>query len=176
MRHQRVGLTCPFPRPTEQKGGRAVSQPDHSREPSVAHFLALCATAQSNLAALGSALTVYPDEVPDHPVYPYVVFWATPAAPMAAAARLKGYAGEVTVTTQATVAGLTRLDVLGGLDRLTTALHRRRLVLAGRVTGDIEQEGTPTDPVPDPVLSPDGHQVWAARQLYTVHSSPRNTT
>lgn len=153
-------------------------------EPAISHAAGLAELARVNLAAMGSALTVYLDRVPADdepntaaaagrgPAYPYVVFWSTPSAPFAPAERLVGWGGEVVTTTQATVAGITEADVLGGADRLTRALHRRKPSLAGRVPGDIEQDGIPGRPAPDPVPTPDGRQVYTTVLLFTMHSSP----
>lgn len=156
-------------------------------EPSVTHAAGLADLARANLAALGSGLTVYLDQVPGDdapnpdapggrgPSFPYALFWSTPSGPWAPAERLKGWGGEVTTTTQATVAGLTEADVLGGADRLTLALHRRKPMLAGRVPGDIEQDGAPGRPQPDPVRTPDGQLVFTTVLFFTLHSSPNRS-
>lgn len=153
-------------------------------EPSVTHAAGIAALAAANLAAMGSALTVYLDRVPADneansaaaggrgPAYPYAVVWSVPGGPLAAAERLKGWGGEIATTTQVTVAGLTEADVLGGADRLTRALHRRKPQLAGRVPGDIEQDGAPGRPQLDPVLTPGGRQVFTTVLFFLLHSSP----
>jgi hypothetical protein len=156
-------------------------------EPSLTHAGGLAALAAVNLAALGAEVAVYLDKVPADdepnpdavggygPAYPYVLFWSTPAGPYAPAERLKGWGGEVTSTTLATVAGLSEADVLGVDDRLTFALHRRKPQLAGRVPGDIEQDGAPGRPQPDPVRTPDGQLVFTTALFFTLHSSPKRT-
>lgn len=152
-------------------------------EPSVTHAAAIAALATSRLAALGSALTVYVDEVPadddpDHQVqWPYVVFWTMPGSPVPEAERLAGWGGDVTSTVQATVAGLTRADVIGGVDRLIKALHRRKPVLPGRMPGDIEHAGgSGPVPDPDPVPALGGRPAWTAAVFFALQSSPSNTS
>jgi hypothetical protein len=154
-------------------------------EPSLTHAAAIAALAVSRLAILGSALTVYVDEVPVDdepndasgvgPEWPYAVFWSTPGSPVPAAERLAGWGGDITTTTQVTVAGLTRADVIGGVDRLILALHRRKPVLPGRIPGDIEHSGG-SGPVqdPDPVPSNGGRPAWTAAVLFDLQSSPIN--
>lgn len=156
-------------------------------EPSLAHAAGLAELARVNLAAMGSALTVYLDTVPADdeanpdapegrgPSYPYAVFWSTPSSPYAPAARLKGWGGEVATTTQVTVAGLSEADVLGGCDRLTLALYRRKPQLAGRVPGDIDQDGAPGRPTPDPERTPAGRLVFTSVLFFLLHSSPKST-
>lgn len=151
-------------------------------EPSVSHAAGLAALAAANLAELGAATTVYLDQVPadsddpdEGPQFPYVVFWSTPGAPLLAAERLNGWGGEITTTTQATVCGLTETDVLGVCDRLTLALYRRKPTLAGRVTGDIDQDGAPGRPSPDPVRTRDGRTVFTSVLFFTLHSSPNRS-
>ncbi len=151
-------------------------------EPSIGHAAGIAALAAEALADTGAALTVYLDTVPADdedngaggtgPVFPYVVFWTAPGAPLAAGERLKGWGGEVTTTVQATVAGLTVADVVGGCDRLTAVLHRRKPRLVGRVPGDIEQDGAPGRPQPDPVPTPGGARVYTAVLFFLLHSSP----
>lgn len=153
------------------------------REPSLSHAAGLAALAATNLTTMGAALTVYLDQVPADttpnpaapggygPSYPYAVFWSTAGAPWQPAERLNGWGGEITTTTQVTVAGLSEADVLGGCDRLTLALHRRKPQLAGRVPGDIEQDGTPGRPTTDPVRTPDGRTVFTCPLFFTLHSS-----
>jgi hypothetical protein len=155
-------------------------------EPSSSHAGGIAQLAEAALAAMGSALTVYLDRVPADnepndqgstgPKFPYVLFWSTPGAPLAAADRLRGWGGEITTTTQATIAGLTEAEVLGGCDRLTLALHRRKPILAGRVPGDIDQDGTPGRPNPDPVRTPDGRLVFTTVLFFTLHSSPNRSS
>lgn len=148
-------------------------------EPSISHAAGLAQLAQARLAELGAALTVYLDQVPSDdaggPSYPYVVFWSSPGGPLAAAERLAGWGGDITTTTQATVCGLREADVLGACDRLTLALHRRKPQLAGRVPGDIEQDGAPGRPQPDPVRTPAGGQVFTTVLFFFLHSSPRSS-
>lgn len=156
-------------------------------EPSLAHAAGLAELARANLAALGATVAVYLDQVPADdadnpdadtgrgPAYPYVVFWSTPAGPWFPAERLSGWGGEVTSTTQATVAGLSEADVLGVCDRLSRALHRRKPQLAGRVPGDIEQDGSPGRPAADPARSPAGGLVFTTALFFTLHSSPDGT-
>lgn len=155
-------------------------------EPSVSHTAGLAALAVAQLAVQGSGLTVYVDQVPADtadfhgdghlgPRFPYVVFWSVPGGPQAAAERLAGWGREITTTTPATVAGLTETDVIGAVDRLTYALHRRKPILAGRVPGDIEQSGTTGRPQQDPVPTPDGRTVFTTALLFTLHSSPQST-
>ncbi len=154
-------------------------------EPSVAHAAAIAALAVSRLAALGSALTVYVDAVPGDdepdgaggygPRWPYAVFWSSAGSPVAEAERLAGWGGDVTSTVQATVAGLTRADVVGGVDRLVRALHRRKPVLPGRIPGDITHAGG-SGPVedPDPVPGNGGRPAWTAAVFFDLPSSPVN--
>ncbi|WP_431935796.1 hypothetical protein [Micromonospora sp. RP3T] len=141
-------------------------------EPSRLHADALLALAETGLAALGSALTCYLDAVPDDPAWPYVVFWSTPATPAAAAVRLRGWAQEVETVTQATVAGLSVLDVLGAADRLALAVHRRRPVIVGRQCGDVEVELATARPVLDPNPTPEGRPVWTAVLFFRFMSNP----
>jgi hypothetical protein len=160
----------------------------HPLEPSATHAGGLAQLAAAGLAELGAEVAVYLDRVPGDtednpdadggrgPAYPYVVFWSSPAGPYAPADRLKGWGGEVTSTTQATVAGLSEADVLGVCDRLSLALHRRKPQLAGRVPGDIQQDGVPGRPTPDPTRTPDGHQVFTTALFFTLHSSPNRST
>jgi hypothetical protein len=155
-------------------------------EPSLTHAAGLAALAAANLAVMGASLAVYLDQVPGDdqpnadadlgygPAYPYAVFWSTPGAPWSPAERLKGWGGEITTTTQATVCGLSEADVLGSCDRLTLALHRRKPMLAGRVPGDIEQDGVPGRPAPDPVRTRDGRLVFTSVLFFTLHSSPQS--
>jgi hypothetical protein len=141
-------------------------------EPSRLHLEALAALAVTRLAALGSALTVYTDQVPQDPAYPYVVFWSAPAAPYAAGERLAGWGQDVETVTQATVAGLTRTDVIGGVDRLARALHRYTPTIAGRMAGDIDLDGVPAAPARDPVPAPGGQEVWTTPAFFRLASSP----
>ena len=152
-------------------------------EGSGTHAGGLAALAAAQFAAQGSDVTVYRDRVPDDtdlqddgtrgPRYPYVVFWSAPGGPQADAERLAGWGGEISTTTQATVCGLSEDDVIGACDRLTYALHRRKPILAGRVPGDIEQDGVPGRPTVDPVPSPDGRPVFMTFLFFTLHSSPK---
>lgn len=153
-------------------------------EPSASHAAGLAQLAALGFAQLGAEVAVYLDRVPGDaepnddavggrgPSYPYALFWSTPSAPWSPAERLAGWGGEVTTTTQVTVAGLSEADVLGVADRLTRALHRRKPKLAGRVPGDIEQDGAPGRPQPDPVRTPDGRLVFTTVLFFLLHSSP----
>lgn len=155
-------------------------------EPAIAHTDAVAALATARLAAMGSALTVYvDDQVPGDdedngaggfgPRWPYVVFWYPTSAPLAGAERLAGWGGDVTTTIQATVAGLTRADVVGGVDRLILALHRQHPQLAGRTPGDIEHSGgAPPGRDPDPVPANGGRPAWTAAVFFALTSSPVN--
>lgn len=135
------------------------------------HAAGIAGLAETRLTALGSALTVYRGEVPADPSFPYVVFWGAPARPLVEAERLKGWGGDVITTTQATVAGLTRDDVLGGIDRLTLALHRRKPSLPDRRAGDFDFDAA-GDPVQDPTPTATGVQPWAAPVFFVLASSP----
>jgi hypothetical protein len=143
-------------------------------EPSLLHTTAITALAVSQLDAMGSTLAVYLDEVPRVPSYPYVVFWSSPAAPYAPAERMSGWGQDVETVTQATIAALARADVLGAVDRLAWALHRRKPAIAGRVPGDIEMDGAPSAIAPDrdPVPAPGGMEVWTAPTFWRLASSP----
>lgn len=142
-------------------------------EPSRLHAAALVTLAESGLAAIGSALTCYLDDVPDDPALPYAVFWSAPATPVAAAARMRGWAQEVETVTQATVAALSVLDVLGAVDRLALVLHRRRPIIPGRRCGDVEMEDVRgLRPDRDPVPTPEGRPVWTAPVVFRFQSSP----
>ena len=141
-------------------------------EPSRLHAEALVALAAARLTVLGAALTVYADQVPRDPSYPYAVFWSTPAMPYAPAERMAGWGQDVETVTQATVAGLARADVIGGVDRLALALHRRKPTIAGRTVGDCELDGAPAAPVRDPVPAPDGAEVWTTPVFFRLASSP----
>lgn len=136
------------------------------------HAAAIAALAQTQLTAQGSALTIYSDQVPAAPTYPYVVFWSAPAVPAAGAERMAGWGGDVETVTQATVAGLTVADVLGAVDRLILALHRRTPTIAGRTVGDFEIDGAIARPERDPVVSPSGQEVWATVLFARLMSSP----
>lgn len=140
-------------------------------EPAVLHASAIADTAEANLAALGAALTVYRDAVPADPSWPYVVFWSATAQPLFAAERLAGWGGDVETVTQATVAGLTRLDVIGGIDRLTLALHRRKPSIPDRRVGDFEFDAA-GQPVRDPTPTPGGLEPWSAPVFFRLTSSP----
>lgn len=153
--------------------------------PSLAHAAGLAELARVNLAAMGAEIAVYLDKVPADdeanpdadlgvgPAYPYAVFWSVPAAPWTPAERLRGWGGEVTTSTQVTVAGLSEADVLGACDRITRALYRRKPQLAGRVPGDIDQDGAPGRPTPDPARTPAGRLVFTSVLFFLLHSSPR---
>lgn len=141
-------------------------------EPSPAHAEAIRDLAQARLTAMGAALTVYLDQVPRAPTYPYVVFWSTPAGPLAAGERMAGWGQDVETVTQATVAGLSPADVLGGIDRLALALHRRKPQITGRTVGDFELDGVPAAPGRDPVPTPDGQEVWTTPVFFRLASSP----
>ncbi|WP_285475229.1 hypothetical protein [Actinoplanes sp. NBRC 101535] len=142
-------------------------------EPSVAHAQALAQLAATRLAVLGSALTVYLDEVPDQAEYPYAVVWTAGGSPLGGdAERLSGWGGEVVTTVTVTVAGLARADVIGGVDRLILALHRWRPVLPGRRPGDVAHDGGGGPPVLDPVPADGGRPVWTSAVLFSLHSSP----
>lgn len=145
-------------------------------EPSVVHAAAITALAGTRLAALGAALTVYLDEVPADPLLPYAVFWTAAGTPAVEAGRLSGWGGEVSTTTQATVCGYARADVIGGVDRLVRALHRRKPVLPGRVPGDIDASGGGGPPIQDPVPAAGGRPVWTSAVFFALTSSPRNST
>lgn len=140
-------------------------------EPSVGHATAIADLAEERLAALGSTLTVYRDEVPADPAFPYVVFWSAVATPLFAAERLAGWGGDVETVTQATVAGLDRRDVTGGIGRLTLALHRRRPSIPDRTVGDFEFDTAGT-PQRDSTPAPGGLEVWAAPVFFRLASSP----
>ncbi len=144
-------------------------------EPSRLHAEALVALAAARLATLGAALTVYIDQVPRDPAYPYAVFWTGPASPYAPAERMAGWGQDVETVTQATVAGLTRVDVIGAVDRLALALHRRRPTIAGRQVGDCELDGVPAAPARDPVPAPSGAEVWTTPVFFRLASSPIST-
>lgn len=141
-------------------------------EPSRLHAEAIKALAEAQLAAMGAALTCYRDQVPREPAYPYVVFWSAPASPFAPAERLAGWAQEVETVTQATIAGLTPDDVLGAVDRLALALHRRRPTIPGRRVGDFELDGTAARPGRDPIPTPEGQEVWTTALFFRLLSSP----
>jgi len=141
-------------------------------EPSRLHAAALVTLATAQLVELGAALTVYLDQVPREPTYPYAVFWSSPAGPYASGERMAGWGQDVETVTQATVAGLTRLDVIGGVDRLARALHRRRPAIAGRTVGDVDLDGVPAAPARDPVPTPDGQEVWTTPVIFRFASSP----
>lgn len=141
-------------------------------EPSVAHATAIKTLAQAQLAALGSALTVYLDQVPEAPSYPYAVLWSGAAGAVVEAERLAGWGQDVATTMQATVAGLAVADAIGGMDRLWRALHRRAPSISGRVCGDVELEQVAQRPVRDPVLGPDGVEVWTMPVLVRLQSAP----
>lgn len=143
-----------------------------SREASVLHAAAIASLAVAQVAAMGAAVAVYRDGAPDSPAYPYLVVWGAPAGPVAAAERLYGYGGEAFTTTQITAAGLTVDDVLGAVDIARQALHRRKPTIAGRVCGDLEMDGAPSRPAPDPVRSPAGLQVWSTPMFFLLMSSP----
>jgi hypothetical protein len=157
-------------------------------EPSRTHAGGLAQLAAAGLAAMGAEVAVYLDKAPADteanpnavggrgPSYPYALFWSTPGAPWSPAERLNGWGGEITTTTQVTVAGLTEDDVLGVCDRLSRALHRRKPQLAGRVPGDIEQDGAPGRPQPDPTRTPDGRLVFTTVLFFLLHSSPDGST
>lgn len=141
-------------------------------EPSRLHAEALVALAQARLATLGAALTVYLDQVPRDPEFPYAVFWSAPASPYIPAERMAGWGQDVETVTQATVAGLTPADVLGAVDRLALALHRRRPTITGRTAGDIDLDGVPARPGRDPVPAPGGQEVWTTPTFWRLVSSP----
>jgi hypothetical protein len=141
-------------------------------EPSRLHAEAIVQLAEDRLGELGAALTVYLDQVPRAPVYPYAVFWSSPSSPYAPAARMAGWGQEVETVIQATVAGLTPADVLGGVDRLARALHRHKPTIAGRTAGDIELDGVPAPPGRDPVPAPGGQEVWTTPAFFRLVSSP----
>lgn len=153
-------------------------------EPSLTHVAGIAALATARLAAQGSVLTVYVNKVPADdepnpdadggygPAFPYAVFWGAPGVPQAEAERLNLWGGEVTTSTQATIAGLSETDVLGGADRLIAALHRRKPVLAGRTAGDIEFDGAPGRPQRDPVRTRDGRVVFTTALFFVLSSSP----
>jgi hypothetical protein len=140
-------------------------------EPSVLHAKAIVAAATTYLDDM-AALTVYHDEVPGDPTYPYVVFWSAPAIPVAEAERLARWGQDVITTTQATVAGFTPDDVLGAVDRLTWALHRRKPTIAGRTVGDFDLDGIVARPGRDPVSAPGGQEVWTTFMFFRLMSSP----
>lgn len=141
-------------------------------EPARLHAQAIKTLAEEQLAELGAALTVYDDQVPADPAYPYAVLWSGPATAHTEAERMAGWGQDVATVMQATVAGLTVLDVLGGADRLMRALHRRTPTIAGRIAGDIEVEVPATRPTRDPVVNPDGQEVWALPVLIRLLSNP----
>lgn len=141
-------------------------------EPSRLHIEAIHALAVAQFAAMGAAITCYLDEVPEEPAWPYVVFWSAPAAPVAAAERMRGWGQEVETVTQATVAGLTPADVLGATDRLTRALHRRKPAITGRQCGDCEQDGVAGRPDRDPLPTPEGRPVWTTVAFFRLMSNP----
>lgn len=146
-------------------------------EPARLHAEALVALAATQLAALGSVLTCYADQVPADPVYPYAVFWSAPASPYAAAERLAGWGQDVETVTQVTVAGLSVADVLGAVDRLCLAVHRRTPTIPGRLAGDVELDGVPGRPDRDPTPAPEGQEVWTTVVFFRLASSPiTNTT
>lgn len=153
-----------------------MSAEANNREPSNAHAAAIADLAELELAAQGSDLTIYRGAVPVVPRFPYAVFWGAPATPHAADSRMTGWGGSVSTTTQATVAGLTEADVLGAVDRLTAALHRRRPVIVGRRVGDFELDGAVARPQRDPVPAPSGQEVWATVLFFLLNSSPRRST
>jgi hypothetical protein len=141
-------------------------------EPSRLHAEAIKALAQAQLAAMGSALTCYLDQVPRLPAYPYVVFWSAPATPVAAAERMRGWGQDVETVTQATVAGLTIADVIGAVDRLALALHRRKPSIPGRQAGDFEVDGVAARPGRDPIPTPEGAEVYTTVLFFRLMSSP----
>lgn len=141
-------------------------------EPSRLHAEAIVALAEAWLVAVGAALTCYLDQVPAEPAYPYVVFWSAPAAPVAAAERMAGWGQDVQTVTQATVAGLTVADVVGAVDRLALALHRRKPTIPGRQVGDLELDGVAARPGRDPVPTPEGQEVWTSVLFFRLMSSP----
>ncbi|MFI7608813.1 hypothetical protein ACIBTV_27385 [Micromonospora sp. NPDC049366] len=141
-------------------------------EPSVAHAAAIVALARAGLDAMGSAVTCYLDDVPEPPAFPYVVFWSAPGTPVSEAERMAGWGQEVETVTQATVAGLTPTDVLGAVDRLALALHRRKPTIAGRQVGDFQLDGAAARPDRDPVPTPEGQVVWTTVLFFRLMSSP----
>jgi hypothetical protein len=145
-------------------------------EPSRLHAEALVALAQARLAAMGSAVTVYLDQVPQAPEYPYAVFWSVPASPVATGERLAGWGQDVETVIQATVAGLTATDVIGAADRLALALHRRRPAVPGRSAGDCEIDGVAARPGRDPTPAPGGQEVWVTVLFVRLMSSPSSNS
>lgn len=138
----------------------------------MAHAEAIKTLAEIGLTAMGAALVCYLDEVPDDPAYPYVAFWSTPGAPVAEAARMVGWGQEVETVTQGTVAGLSAADVIGAVDRLTLALHRRKPSIPGRQVGDFEFDGAAARPSRDPVNAPGGQAVWTTVVFFRLMSNP----
>ncbi|MEV1315368.1 hypothetical protein AB0J14_04705 [Micromonospora arborensis] len=145
-------------------------------EPSRLHAEAIQALAEAQLTAMGSALTCYLDQVPREPTFPYVVFWSTPGTPVFAAERMRGWGQDIETVTQATIAGLTPADVLGGVDRLTLALHRRKPTIPGRQVGDFEVDGVAARPGRDPIPTPGGQEVFTTVLFFRLMSSPASTT
>lgn len=143
-------------------------------DPSLTHSAAIAALATARLATLGAGLHVYLDVVPVDPVFPYAVFWTGAASPLAEAERLAGWGGELRTTTQATIAGLSRADVLGGYDRLVRSLHRQFPTITGRVCGDLDAGGDPGPVVVDPTPALGGHQVFTMPAFFVLISCPTN--
>lgn len=146
-------------------------------EPEILHRNAIADLLEQQLTAQGTTgITVYRDQVPAQPSFPYLVVWGAGGVPLDAAERLVGYGGEITTRNQITAAGLTVDDVLGAAGRCRVALHRQRPVIAGRHCGDLTALGTGGRPSPDPQPAAGGGQTVYSLPIFAeLHSSRSNT-
>jgi hypothetical protein len=141
-------------------------------EPELGHRDGIAVLLRQQLAAQGSTgITVYVDQVPAKPAYPYLVVWGAAGDPLEAAERLAGWAGEISTNHQITAAGLTVDDVIGAAGRCRLALHRRRPTVAGRRCGDLTVATNGSRPVPDPGPAPGGQTVYSLPLFAALHSS-----
>lgn len=145
--------------------------------PEILHRDAIATLLEQRLTAQGSTgVTVYRDQVPADPSWPYLVVWGAAGVPVEAAERLAGYAGEISTTNQITAAGLTVDDVLGAAGRCRAALHRQRPAITGRRCGDLSAVPTSGRPVPDPQTAGGGQTVYSLPIFVELQSSLRSTT
>lgn len=126
--------------------------------------------SQTLYPAGGTTLQIYKGDVPDEPVYPYVVIWGDTGTEDSEA--LSDDPTTLTLKVYATCAGLTFDSAAIAVQMVRSALNRAQPVVAGRVTYRMVQ--TPQQPIQaDKSISIPGigHPFYAVDQ-FTLISDP----
>lgn len=121
-------------------------------------------------ALLPADLTVYMGNVPETPTYPYVVLWGDQGR--ADTEALSDDPTDLTLRIHATVAGMSFDSVAIVIDRVRSALNRKKPAVAGRYVGPLVQSpvmGIQTDFTVN--IPGEGHPLYAVDQ-YALQSAP----